>query len=327
MEGDPFQVIEGMLLCGYAIGATHGYIFIRGEYPQAAKVVQEAVDRLYEAGLLGENILNTDFCFELTIRRGAGAYICGEETALFEAIEGKHGYPRLKPPYPTIRGLFGIPTAINNVETLATIPHIVLEGGSWLRQWGTDKSVGCRLFCLSGHVKQPGVIEAPMGITLRELIEQYGGGFDGTPQAILMGGASGGFLHPDNFDTPLTNEDLGPLGAPIGSGVVMVMNQTVDLLDVLKGIARFFVHESCGQCTPCRIGTVQIHKLLDKFTSCDGTPEDLEQLERLCHTVRKTSLCGLGQTAPNPVLSTLRFFREEYETLLSDGAAQETAAR
>ena len=316
MEGDPFQTLEGMILCGYAVGADRGTVFVRGEYPQATQILQEAIDALYKNNLLGANILNTGFQFDITIRRGAGAYICGEETALFEAIEGNHGFPRLKPPFPTTHGLFNKPTAINNVETLALIPHIILNGGQWLRQWGDGKSIGVKLFCLSGHVHQPGVIEAPFGITVRELIEQYGGGFDGEPQAILIGGAAGSFLHPDHLDTPLTNEALAELGMSVGSGVVMVFNQTADLLDILKTIATFFVDESCGQCTPCRIGTVQIRHMLDKITSGEAKTADLDKLARLCTTVKTASLCGLGQSAPNPVLSTLKYFHHEYEALV-----------
>jgi NADH-quinone oxidoreductase subunit F len=313
MEGDPFRTIEGILLCAYAIGAPQGYIFIRGEYVQAARIVQQAIDALYAANILGKAILGSDFNFDLEIRRGAGAYICGEETALFEAIEGKRGNPRSKPPFPTTEGLFGQPTSINNVETLAIVPDLILNGGTWLRQWGTEKSVGLKLFCLSGHVRQPGVVEAPYGLTVRQIIEKYGGGFDGLPQAILMGGASGGLLHPDDLDTPLTHEDLNPLGTPIGSGVIMVFNQDVNLLDVLKSVARFFETETCGQCISCRVGTRQISNLLEKISLGQGEPEDLTRLENLCTTMQSVGECGLGQTAPNPILSSLRNFRPRLE--------------
>jgi NADH-quinone oxidoreductase subunit F len=255
------------------------------------------------------------------IRRGAGAYICGEETALFEAIEGKRGFPRLKPPFPTTHGLFNKPTVINNVETLAAMPDIVLNGGEWLRQWGTEKSSGIKLFCVSGHVKQTGVVEMPFGTSLRHLIEQHCGGFEGTPQAILMGGAAGGFLPPDQLDTPLTFEDLRELEAPLGSGVVKVFNETVDIRQVLLGLARFFEHESCGQCLPCRVGTVQIYKILDRLSRGEGKPGDLDKLEELCHVVKTTSLCGLGQSAPNSVLSGLRYFRPELEASIRGEAA------
>jgi NADH-quinone oxidoreductase subunit F len=309
VEGDPFRVIEGAILCGYAIDAAQGYVFVRGEYPEATRVLQAAIDKLYGAGLLGEHILGTDFSFDLAIRRGAGAYICGEETALFEAIEGKQGFPRIKPPFPTTHGVFNKPTSINNVETLAIVPDIVARGGEWLRRWGTEKSTGVKLFCLSGHVKQPGVIEAPFGLTVRELIERYGGGFYGEPLAILMGGAAGGFLPPAHFDTPITNETLNPLKAPVGSGAIMVFNQSVDLLDILKRLARFFVHESCGKCVPCRVGTTQIEKILDKIASGSGTPDDLARLKTLGKTMQQICLCGLGMSAPNAVLSALHHFQ------------------
>lgn len=326
MEGDPFRVLEGMILCGYAIGSSQGYVFIRGEYPQAARIIQEAIDKLRTAGLLGQNILDTGFDFDVEIRRGAGAYICGEETALFEAVKGKRGFPRLKPPFPTTHGLFDKPTAINNVETLSAIPDIVLNGGEWLRQWGTEKSAGVKLFCVSGHVKQTGVVELPFGTSLRHLIEQHCGGFEGTPQAILMGGAAGGFLTPDQLDTPLTFEDLWEIKAPLGSGVVMAFNDTVDMRQVLRTLARFFEHESCGQCLPCRVGTVQIYKILDRLSRGEGKPGDLDRLEELCHVVKTTSLCGLGQSAPNPVLSALSYFHHEYEASIKADASGEAAA-
>jgi NADH-quinone oxidoreductase subunit F len=314
MEGDPFGTIEGLILSGYATGATQGYIFIRGEYAEAARIVQQAVEVMYEAGLLGKNLFGTDFSFDLEVRRGAGAYICGEETALFEAIEGKRGNPRSKPPFPTTHGLFGKPTSINNVETLAIVPDLILNGGKWLRQWGTEKSVGIKLFCLSGHVQQPGVVEAPFGLTIRQMIEQHGGGFVGSPQAILMGGAAGGLLHPKDLDTPLTHEALNPLGAPIGSGVIMVFNQEIDLLEVLKLLARFFVYETCGQCISCRVGTRQVYNLLDKLSQGNGTREDLRRLQTLCNTMQSVGECGLGQTAPNPILSSFRHFRTTLES-------------
>lgn len=316
MMGDPFRVIEGLLINAYAIGARRGYIFVRGEYVEPVQEVQQAIDQLYAANLLGEHILGSDFSCDLEIRRGAGAYICGEETALFEAIEGHRGYPRRKPPFPTTQGLFGKPTSINNVETLAVIPDLILNGGAWWRQWGTEQSVGLRLFCLSGHVRQPGVVEAPLGITVRELIETFGGGFAGEPQAILIGGAAGGFLHPDQLDTPLTHEALRPLGVPIGSGVIMVFNRETNLLEVLTTLAHFFVHETCGQCAPCRLGTTQIFRLLDKIAQGQGGPADLEKLEHLGKSMKAISLCGLGQTAPNALLTSLDRFRATYEAAL-----------
>jgi NADH:ubiquinone oxidoreductase subunit F (NADH-binding)/NADH:ubiquinone oxidoreductase subunit E len=308
MEGNPFRVLEGLVVSAYAVGAHQGYVFVRGEYPTATDIVEEALDEMYTANLLGEDILDTGFDFRVEVRHNAGAYVCGEETAQFEAIEGARGQPRIKPPYPTVSGLFGKPTAINNVETLAVVPSLVLHGGEWFHQWGTAHSVGLKLFCLSGHVKQPGVVEAPLGLTVRELIEEYGGGFEGEPQAILLGGAAGGFLHPSEFDTPLTHEDLRPLDVPIGSGAVMVFNQTVDLWEVLESLAHFFVHETCGQCAPCRLGTQQIHHLIQKINSGIDTPSDRQKLERLGQTIRKTCKCGLGLTAANPSLTYLHHF-------------------
>lgn len=310
MEGDPYRVLEGMAICGYAVGSSKGYLFIRGEYPQAAAVLQQAIDQAADAGLLGENILGTDFSFEIEIRRGAGAYVCGEETALFEAIEGKRGFPRLKPPFPTTNGLFDKPTVINNVETLSVIPDIVKNGGEWFKQWGTEKSAGVKLFCISGHVGQPGVVEAPFGLTVHELIGQYAGGFDGVPQAILMGGAAGGFLTPDQFNTPLTFEDLQPLGAPVGSGVVMVFNQEVDLKQVLKSLAHFFAHESCGKCYPCQLGTQRQMEILDRVAAGDAQPGDFERLQDIGLTMTDASLCGLGQTAGAAVLSAMKLWPE-----------------
>jgi len=308
MEGNPFRVIEGLTLSAYATGAETGYIYIRSEYPAATDIVEEALDGLYVEGLLGEHILGTDHAFDVEVRHNAGAYVCGEETALFESIEGKRGKPRLKPPYPTQSGLFGKPTAINNVETLAVAPSLVLHGGEWFRQWGTEKSVGLKLFCLSGHVRKPGVVEVPYGLTVRELVEQFGGGFDGEPQAVLVGGAAGGFLSPDDLDTPLTHEALHQLDVPIGSGAVMVFNQSVDLWQVLQGLAHFFVHETCGQCAPCRLGTRQIYKLLNKVNMGTAAPADLQKLEELGKTIKKTCVCGLGMTAANPVMTVLRNF-------------------
>jgi NADH-quinone oxidoreductase subunit F len=305
MEGDPFRVIEGLIISAYAIGANSGYIYTRGEYPSAAQIVDEALDELYAENLLGENILDTDFDFNVEIRHNAGAYICGEETALFESIEGKRGHPRIKPPYPTQAGLFGKPTAINNVETLAVIPSLILHGGEWFQQWGTAESVGLKLFCLSGHVKSPGVVEVPLGLSIRALVERFGGGFDGDPQAVLIGGAAGGFLRGDQLDIPLTNEDLRQLDVPIGSGAIIVFNQSVDLWQVLEDLAGFFVHETCGHCAPCRLGTKQIYKLLCKINMGNGTATDVQKIAQLGKTIRQTCVCGLGMTAANPALTVL----------------------
>jgi NADH-quinone oxidoreductase subunit F len=308
MEGNPFRVIEGLILNAYAIGAQEGYIFIRAEYPTATEIVESALEKLYAAGLLGENILNSGFTFNVQVRHNAGAYICGEETALFEAIEGKRGHPRLKPPYPTQSGLFGKPTTINNVETLAVVPSLVLNGGQWFHQWGTAKSTGLKLVCLSGHIKRPGVVEVPLGLPVREIIERFGGGFDGQPQALLLGGAAGGFLHVDNLDTPFTNEDLSQWDVPIGSGAIMVFNQSVDMWQVLESLAHFFVHETCGKCAPCRLGTGQIHNLLNKINVGHGSNVDVLKLESLGQMIRRTCVCGLGLTAANPALTYLHHF-------------------
>jgi NADH-quinone oxidoreductase subunit F len=320
MEGDPFRVLEGMMLCGYAIGAAKGYLFIRGEYPQATRILQTAIDALYKADLLGKNILGSGFTFDIEIRRGAGAYICGEETALFEAIEGKRGFPRLKPPFPTTHGLYMKPTAINNVETLAAVPDIIVHGGAWFRQWGTQDSAGIKLFCVSGHVNNPGVVEVPFGTTVRSLIEDYCGGFAGTPKAILMGGAAGGFLTPQQLDTPLTFEDLRKLGAPVGSGVLMVFNETVDLRDVLRGLAHFFAHESCGKCYPCQIGTQRQVEILDRVVEHETQPGDFIALLDIGATMTEASICGLGQTAAAAVMSALNLWPELMEEPAADNA-------
>ncbi len=308
LEGDPFPILVGMAIAGYAIGSSQGFVFIRGEYPQATAIVQRAIEALYAAGLLGKKILGSDFDFDITIRRGAGAYVCGEETALFEAIEGKRGYPRVKPPFPTTHGVFGKPTVINNVETLAQVPDIVWHGGEWYRQWGTPESTGYKLFCVSGHVNQPGVVEAPLGIPLRDLIERWCGGFRGAPQAILMGGAAGAFLTPDHLDTPLTFEHLRPLGASIGSGAIMVFNHSIDLRDMLRTLAHFFAHESCGKCFPCQLGTQRQMEILDRVAEGRSQPGDVERLIDLGRTMADASICGLGQTAATAVMSAIKLW-------------------
>lgn len=305
MEGNPFRVIEGLIISAYAVGASSGYIFTRGEYPRASRILDDALDELYAEGILGENILGSDYHFDVEVRHNAGAYICGEETALFEAIEGRRGHPRAKPPYPTQAGLFGKPTSINNVETLAVVPSLILHGGEWFRQWGTAESTGLKLFCLSGHVKNPGVVEVPYGLSIRELVERFGGGFDEAPQAVLIGGAAGGFLRGDQLDTRLTHEDLRLLDVPIGSGAIMVFNHSVDLWQVLEGLAHFFVHETCGRCAPCRLGTKQIYNLLQRITVGDGTADDIYKIGKLGRTIKQTCVCGLGMTAANPSLTFL----------------------
>jgi NADH-quinone oxidoreductase subunit F len=305
MEGDPFRVIEGLAIAGYAIGAEKGYLFVRGEYPHAAVVLQEAIDTAREAGLLGRSIFESGFNFDIEIRVGAGAYICGEETALFEAIEGKRGFPRVKPPFPTTHGLFNKPTVVNNVETLSVVADILLNGPDWFRGWGTERSVGVKLFCASGHVKQPGLVEVPFGVTLRELVERHCGGFDGTPQAVLMGGAAGGFLTPDRLDTPLTFEDLQAAGVSVGSGALMVFNESVDLRRVLNAIAHFFAHESCGKCYPCQLGTQRQMEIVERGLEGHARPGDAARLRLIGQTMTDSSICGLGQTAGMAVTSAL----------------------
>lgn len=306
MEGRPHLLLEGLALCAYAIGAQQSYIFIRGEYPEAYNRLQTAVAEAETAGLIGERVVGSDFSWRVEIRRGAGAYICGEETALFEAIEGKRGFPRIKPPYPTTHGLFDRPTSINNVETLCTVPGIVLHGPDWYKQWGTEKSSGTKLVSISGHVNRPGVYEIPFGVTLRELIDIHCGRVKGTLQTILMGGAAGTFLTPDEIDVRLTFEDLRAIGSTLGSGAIMVFNDTVDLRDVLRRLGHFFAHESCGKCYPCQLGTQRQMEILDR----QPLPGDRARLIDIGLTMSEASLCGLGQTAASAVLSAIKKWPE-----------------
>lgn len=306
MEHYPHKVLEGMILAAYAVGASEGYIFVRGEYPRATAVMEQAIAEAERAGLLGAGILGREFDFHVTVRRGAGAYICGEETALFEAIEGKRGFPRIKPPYPTTVGLFGKPTAANNVETLCNVPRIVQHGAADFREYGTDDSTGTKLVSVSGHVAQPLVYEIEPGITLRELLEDRCGGVVGELQAVLMGGAAGTFLTPDEIDVKLTFEDLRAAGTTFGSGAIMVFNETVDLRDVLADLGHFFQHESCGKCFPCQLGTQRQVEILDRLhTPVSG---DTVRLQDIGHTMTESSLCGLGQTAATAVLSAMQKF-------------------
>lgn len=303
MEGNPHLLLEGMALCAYAIGANKGYIFIRGEYPEATRRLANAIAEAEAVNILGSKIMGSDFSFQVEIRRGAGAYICGEETALFEAIEGKRGFPRVKPPYPTTYGLFGKPTVVNNVETLCAIPGIVIHGAEWFRQHGTEKSTGTKLVSVSGHVQHPGVYEILPGTTLRSLLEHHCGGMVGELQAVLMGGAAGTFLKPDEIEVPLTFEHLRDIGSTFGSGAIMVFNDTVDLRDVLRRLARFFQHESCGKCFPCQLGTQRQMEILERADHpCTG---DSQRLIDIGLTMTEASLCGLGQTAASAVLSAL----------------------
>lgn len=312
MEEDPHRVLEGLILAAYAIGAAKGYIFIRGEYPHALETMTRAVEEARRAGYVGQNILQRPFHFEVEIRRGAGAYICGEETALFEAIEGKRGFPRSKPPYPTTHGLFGKPTVINNVETLANVPLILQIGAAQYRQYGTPKSPGPKLFCVSGDVQRPGLYEVPFGVTLRHLIFDLAGGMrqGHELQAILIGGAAGAFAGPQHLDTQTSFEDLRAAGLPLGSGVITVFDETRDLRDVLRRLARFFADESCGKCYPCQMGTQRQYEIISRLAAGHLLPGDIERLTDVGWTMTDSSLCGLGQTAASAVLSALKLWPE-----------------
>ncbi len=315
LEGDPHSVIEGMIIAGYAVGASKGYFYIRAEYPLAIERVQKAIDQAYEYGLLGSDILGSGFDFDLEIRLGAGAFVCGEETALIASIEGKRGTPRPRPPYPSVKGLWGKPTVINNVETLANVPVIIARGGDWFAKIGTDTSKGTKVFALTGKVRNSGLIEVPMGTTLREIVMEIGGGsVSGNKiKAVQTGGPSGGVIPASLLDTPVDYENLQKLGSIMGSGGMIVMTEDDCMVDISKFYLKFCVDESCGKCAPCRIGGYQLLSLLEKITNGDGEERDLEKISLICQAMQKASLCGLGQTAPNPVLSTMRYFGEEYE--------------
>lgn len=315
LEGDPHTVLEAMAIAGYAIGAQQGYIYVRAEYPLAIERLQIAIAQAKEYGFLGENILGSKFSFDIEIRIGAGAFVCGEETALIASIEGKRGQPRVKPPYPAQSGVWGCPTVINNVETFACVPPIIIKGADWFRSIGTPNSPGTKVFALAGKITNTGLVEVPMGITLRELLYEIGGGSSTGKKikAVQTGGPSGGCIPSEYFDTPVDYESLQKLGAIMGSGGMIVMDEDDCMVDVARFFLEFTVDESCGKCTPCREGTRQMLKILDKITSGEGSEQDLVELETLGNIIKDTSLCGLGQTAPNPVLSTLRYYRHEYE--------------
>ncbi len=315
LEGDPHSVLEAMAIAGYAIGATQGYIYIRAEYPIAVKRLQIAIDQARERGLLGKNIFNSGFDFDIGIRLGAGAFVCGEETALMTSIEGKRGEPRVRPPFPALKGLFGKPTVLNNVETYANIPQIILKGADWFRSIGTEKSPGTKVFALGGKITNTGLVEVPMGTTLREVVEDIGGGVPGghTFKAAQTGGPSGGCIPAKLIDTPIDYDNLIAIGSMMGSGGLIVMDETTCMVDIAKFFLEFTVDESCGKCTPCRVGTKRLLEILNKITSGNGTLADLDKMEELCYYIKENSLCGLGQTAPNPVLSTLKYYRDEYE--------------
>ena len=314
LEGDPHAVIEAMAIAGYAIGATQGYIYVRAEYPIAVERLQIAIDQAREYGLLGKNIFGTDFEFDLDIRLGAGAFVCGEETALMTSIEGNRGEPRPRPPYPAVKGLFGKPTILNNVETYANVAQIVLHGADWFKSFGTERSAGTKVFALGGKINNTGLVEVPMGTTLRQIIEEIGGGIPGGKKfkAAQTGGPSGGCIPARLMDTEIDYDNLTAIGCMMGSGGLIVMDEDTCMVDIAKFFLEFTVDESCGKCTPCRVGTKRLLEILDKITKGNGTLEDIDKLEELCYYIKDNALCGLGQTAPNPVLSTLKFFKDEY---------------
>ena len=314
LEGDPHSIIEAMTIAGYAIGATQGYVYIRAEYPIAVKRLQIAIDQAREYGLLGKNIFDSGFDFDIELRLGAGAFVCGEETALMTSIEGKRGEPRCRPPFPALKGLFQKPTVLNNGETYANIPQIFLKGPAWFRSIGTEKSPGTKVFALGGKIHNTGLVEVPMGTTLREVVEDIGGGIPGGHKfkAAQTGGPSGGCIPASLIDTPIDYDSLIAIGSMMGSGGLIVMDETTCMVDIAKFFLEFTVDESCGKCTPCRVGTKRLLEILNKITSGNGTLEDIDRLEELCYYIKENSLCGLGQTAPNPVLSTLKYYRDEY---------------
>lgn len=320
LEGDPHVVIEAMAIAGYAIGATQGYIYIRAEYPIAVQRLQIAIDQAREYGLLGKNIFDSGFDFDLDIRLGAGAFVCGEETALMTSIEGNRGEPRPRPPFPAESGLFKKPTVLNNVETYANIPQIILNGAEWFASMGTEKSKGTKVFALGGKIHNTGLVEVPMGTTLREVIYEIGGGIPNGKafKAAQTGGPSGGCIPAEHLDIPIDYDNLIAIGSMMGSGGLIVMDEDNCMVDIAKFFLQFTVDESCGKCTPCRIGTKRLYEMLEKITSGNATMEDLDKMEKLCYYIKNNSLCGLGQTAPNPVLSTLRYFKNEYIAHVKD---------
>ncbi len=320
LEGDPHAVIEAMAIAAYAIGADKGFVYIRAEYPIAVHRLSIAIEQAKEYGLLGDHIFDTDFSFDLEIRLGAGAFVCGEETALMNSIEGHRGEPRPRPPFPAVKGLFESPTILNNVETYANVPQIILKGADWFSSIGTEKSKGTKVFALGGKIKNTGLVEIPMGTTLREVVEEIGGGVPNGKKfkAAQTGGPSGGCIPASLIDTPMDYDSLISIGSMMGSGGLIVMDEDSCMVDIAKFFLEFTVDESCGKCAPCRIGTKRMYEILDKITKGKGTMEDLDNLEALCYTVKSSALCGLGQTAPNPILSTLRYFKDEYIAHVQD---------
>ena len=320
LEGDPHAVLEAMAIAGYAIGAEEGYIYVRAEYPIAIHRLEVAIKQAREYGLLGKDIFGTGFNFDIHLRFGAGAFVCGEETALMTSIEGMRGEPRPRPPFPAVKGLFGQPTILNNVETYANIPQIILKGVDWFRSMGTEKSKGTKVFALGGKIVNTGLVEVPMGTTLREVVEEIGGGIPNgkTFKAAQTGGPSGGCIPASLIDTPIDYDNLLAIGSMMGSGGLIVMDEDTCMVDLARFFLEFTVDESCGKCTPCRIGTKRLLEILDKIIAGNGELEDLDRLEELSNYIKSASLCGLGQTAPNPVLSTLRYFRDEYVAHIVD---------
>ena len=314
LEGDPHVVLESMAIAGYAIGASQGYIYVRAEYPIAVKRLQIAIDQAREYGLLGDDIFGTGFSFDIQLRLGAGAFVCGEETALMTSIEGKRGEPRPRPPFPAVKGLFQKPTILNNVETWANVTQIILNGAEWFRSVGTERSPGTKVFALGGKIKHTGLVEVPMGTTLREIVEEIGGGVPNghSFKAAQTGGPSGGCIPASEMDVKIDYDSLIAIGAMMGSVGMIIMDDTTCMVDIAKFFLEFTVDESCGKCTPCRVGTRRLLEILNKITSGNGTLEDIDRMEKLCYYLKENSLCALGQTAPNPVLSTLKYFRDEY---------------
>ena len=318
IEGDPHALLEGMLIAAYTIGASQGYIYIRAEYPLAIERLRSAIGRMRKLGLLGENILGSDFSFDIKIKEGAGAFVCGEETALIASIEGKRGMPRTRPPFPAVSGLRGKPTIINNVETLATLPNILRNGAEWYNQFGTETSKGTKTFSLVGKVRRTGLIEVPLGMTLRQVIYDIGGGLIKDFKAVQTGGPSGGCLGEEFLDTPIDYENLAAAGSIMGSGGLIVVDKDTCIVDTAKYFLTFTQHESCGKCVPCRVGTKHLVHILERICQGKGELEDIAKLEKLAGAIKGGSLCGLGQTAPNPVLSSLKYFREEFLAHIRD---------
>lgn len=320
LEGDPHALLESMTIAGYAIGASQGYIYVRAEYPIAVDRLKIAISQSREMGLLGDDIFGSGFSFDIDLRLGAGAFVCGEETALMVSIEGNRGEPRPRPPFPAQKGLFGKPTILNNVETYANIPQIIINGSKWFASMGTERSKGTKVFALGGKIKNTGLVEVPMGTTLREIIEEVGGGIPNGKKfkAAQTGGPSGGCIPMEHYDIPIDYDNLIGIGSMMGSGGLIVLDETDCMVDIAKFFLEFTVEESCGKCTPCRIGTKRMLEILDKITMGQATLQDVDRLEELCDYIKANSACGLGQTAPNPVLSTLKFFRDEYNAHIID---------